>query len=64
MGYSGDGKKKGVKSSLLTKREGDLPMIRDDNVYLHHILNTVWETVAQDLPDFKVQIGGILSSVS
>lgn len=27
-------------------------------------ISAVWETVAQDLPDFKIQIGGILSSVS
>jgi len=27
-------------------------------------ISAVWETVAQDLPDFKIQIGVILSSVS
>jgi len=27
-------------------------------------ISAVWETVIQDLPDFKIQIGRILSSVS
>ncbi len=45
-------------------------MIRDDAVYLliHQYfgvdISAVWETVTQDLPDFKIQIDGILSSVS
>ena len=27
-------------------------------------ISAVWEMVAQDLPDFKIQINGILSSVT
>jgi uncharacterized protein with HEPN domain len=40
--------------------------MRDKLIHLYFgvDISAVWETVAQDLPDLKRQIAGILSSVS
>ncbi len=44
----------------------DIAGMRDKLIhqYFGVDISAVLETVAQDLPDFKIQIGGILSSVS
>jgi len=44
----------------------DIAGMRDKLVhqYFGVDISAVWETVTQDLPDFKIQIDGILSAVS
>jgi uncharacterized protein with HEPN domain len=44
----------------------DIAGMRDKLIhqYFGVDISAVWETVVQDLPDFKIQIGRILSSVS
>ena len=44
----------------------DIAGMRDKLIhqYFGVDISAVWETVTQDLPDFKIQIDGILSAVS
>jgi uncharacterized protein with HEPN domain len=58
-------------SPVLKERYPDIPWkdiadMRDKLIhqYFGVDISAVWETVVQDLPDFKIQIGRILSSVS